>query len=405
MLYFAELKGKHIKTPDGGSVGRLTDILFLAKGQPQVTKLVIRNKADDKIIIPISSIKLMNGAITLIPGYQTVEQETGELSLVKNLMDKQIIDIRGNKIVRVNDVVIQEKPYFVVAGVDVGFMGILRWLCLEQLVNKYIHMVFLGRPVLSKFLPWDDIQPVELSRGKVVVKHEEAKLKRLAPEDLADHLEKLSIRNISKILELLDEEREAEVIQNLNVNYQKALFKHFKPEHCAEILALVDPDEAVDILLTLSVKRRETICTFLPEEKKQELEYLLSLSHTPIGELITTEYMTVEPEDTAKKCIKMIKNTTKNVSWLSYVYVTNKRKELVGVFSLHELLVQEPDTPVYKFMTPQVIVTHLTTPTEIAIKKMLKFNIYGIPVINDKKEMLGIITIDDLIEEIREKFI
>lgn len=390
--------------PDGGSVGKLTDILFLAKGQPQVTKLVIR-KAAEKIIVPISSIKFLNSTITLVHGYQTVEQETDELSLVKNLMDKQIIDIRGNKIVRVNDVVIQEKPYFAVAGVDVGFMGILRWLHLEQFVNKYIHMVFLGRTVTSKFLPWDDIQPVELSRGKVVVKHEERKLQRLAPEDLADHLEKLSIRNISKILELLDEEREAEVIQNLNVNYQKTLFKHFKPEHSAEILALVDPDEAVDILLTLSVKRRDTICGFLPEEKKRELEYLLSLSHTPIGELITTEYMTVEPEDTAKKCIKMIKDMTKNVSWLSYVYVTNKRKELVGVFSLHELIIQESDTPVYKFMIPQVVVTHLTTPTEIAIKKMLKFNITGMPVINDKKEMLGIITIDDLIEEIKEKFI
>jgi len=404
MIYFAELFGKPVKSSDGHKLGRVTDLYFLGQGQPLVTKLTFINRGK-KTRVLIASCKSFNGRLTLEPGYQTTEPSENELSVRKNLLDQQILDLKGNKVVRVNDVVIQEKPYPIIAGVDVGAMGILRWLHLEQFINKYIHLVVLRRPVTSKFLPWDDIQPLQLARGKIVLKHEESKLDKLAPEDLADHLERLSIRNLTRILDLLNDEQEAAVVQNLNLSYQQALFKLLTAEKAAQILTLVDPDEAVDILLTLPTKKREVIKNLLPHQKNAEINYLLSLASTDIGNLLSTEFLTVEPEDTTAKVKEFIRKKTREGSWLSYVYVVNKRKELVGVFNLHELLMQSNDSPVYKYMTPQVVVAHLTTPREIAVNKMVKFRINALPVINEQKELLGIVTMDDLLDEKTRKLI
>lgn len=399
MIYFAELSGKKVVASDGKQVGKLTDLVFLGSGQPLVTKLHIQTPVG-LLTIPITSVKSFNGDITLTPGFEATTIGDEELSLSKHLLDQQIIDLKGNKVVRVNDVVIQEKPYLIIAGVDVGILGIARWFHLEQLLNK--QLARFGKTVSSNFLPWDDIQPLELSRGKVMLKREDAKLTRLAPEDLADHLERLSVKNLTKILDLLPTEYEAEVIQNLNISRQRALFRTIKPEHAAAILSKVDPDEAVDILLTLSPKRRDILTSFLSPEHKGPIDYLMSLSRTDIGSLATNEYVTAEPEETAGKVLERVKMTP-HIASLAYVYVLNKRKELSGVFNLHELILQKYDTRVYKFMVPNVVVVYLTTPVEIAIKKMLKYKIYALPIVNDKQNLMGLVTIDDLVKTVEHK--
>lgn len=400
MLYFAELYGKKVTSADGKTVGRLTDFAFLATDQPLITKLRIDTKVGH-ILVPISSMKAVNGTVMLSPGYETSGVADNELSVRIHLLDQQIIDLKGNKVVRVNDVVIQDKPYFVIAGVDVGMLGIARWLKLEQWLNRQIS--HFGTSLRSNFLPWENIQPIELSRGKVQLKREEAKLTKLAPEDLADHLERLSVKNLTKILDLLPNEYEAEVIQNLNVSRQRELLRNIQPKHAASILSLIDPDEAVDILLTLSERRRSVITPLLTEEARKRIDYLLSLSTTDIGSLATTDFFTADPEETATAVRRRMKRDTTLATPLTYVYVINKKKELVGVCNLHELLMADGETPMYKFMIPNVVAVYLTTPPEIAMKKMIKYKIYSLPIINDRRGLLGIVTIDDLVENMQEK--
>lgn len=401
MLYFAELSGKKVMSSDGKIIGTLTDFAFLATDQPLITKIRIDTKVGH-ILVPVSSMKSITHTVVLSPGYETIGIAENELSVRIHLLDQQIIDIKGNKVVRVNDVVIQDKPYFVIAGVDVGILGIARWLRLEQWLNKQISR--FGTSLRSDFLPWENIQPLELSRGKVQLKREEAKLTKLAPEDLADHLERLSVKNLTKILDLLPTEYEAEVIQNLNVSRQRELLRSIQPKHAASILSLIDPDEAVDILLTLSERRRELIKPLLTEEARLRIDYLLSLSTTDIGSLATTDFFTVEPEETTMNVRRRMKRDTTLATPLTYIYVINKKRELVGVCNLHELLLQDGDIPMYKFMIPNVVAVYLTTPPEIAMKKMVKYKIYSLPIINDKRQILGVITIDDLVESMQDKF-
>jgi len=397
MLYFSELTNLHVVTTEGNTLGKLTDFYFLGADQPLITKVIITQSKDTRII-PITKIKTVNASIVVSTDYQTTTTPAeNELSIKTHLLNQQIIDIRGNKVVRVNDVAIQQKPYYVVAGVDVGLMGIARWFHGEKIVNSILSK--FGKSITSDFLSWDDIQPVELSSGKVVLKHEETKLTRLAPEDLADHLERLSVKNLSKVLDILPTEYETDVIENLNVSRQRALFRTIKPEQSADILSRIDADEAADILLSLSHKRRELILSLLSMETRAPIDYLMQLSKTDIGDLATNEFAKADPEESAGQVKARLKKTAEDYAHLTYVYVVNKKGVLVGVFNLQELIQANNDTPVYKFMTPNVVVISLTTPKEIALKKMIKYKIYALPVISEKRHILGIVALDDLLEK------
>ncbi len=404
MLYFSEIFKKKIYTENHQYLGKLDDIIFLALDNPLVTKIVIIDKNHNKKIISSEHIIKINKIIKIDNDFLPVCLEENELFILKNLLDKQIIDIKNNKVIRVNDVALNQisNNKIVIAGVDIGLFGLARRIRIfgGDLIYKFLKNFFNFKKT-SNFLSWGDIQPLELSKGQVKLKKIEEKLDMIHPEDLADYLEKTNITNTKKILKLLDLEKASEVINNLNLNYQISLFKSFNKDTAAKFLSYIDPDEAVDILLNFPKKRREEIIELIPEKNRNKIFHLLTLSNTSIGNLITNEFIVVNPEDSVKKIITKIKNQTSDFSFLSYIYVVNKENKLVGVCNLHELLLQDLETPIYKFMTQNPIVIHLNTPLEIVIKKILKYKLFALPVVNEKKEIIGIITLDDL--ELYEK--
>ncbi len=398
MFFFSELKGKKITTEDNVLFGYLEDIVFKISEKPLVTKIVIRCLDREKAIVPVECFLKINTQIILHKNFEKKEVEENELFIVKNLLDKQIIDLNGYKLVRVNDVAFQkEGNNLVLTGVDVGIVGILRWFKLEKFLEQISS--FLKITIPQQFLSWADIQPLELTRGKVKLRKKEDKLKNIRPEDLADYLETTTIEDVKKVLHLIPKEQAIEVINNLNLNYQINLIRQYKPEKAAEIINLLDPDEAADILLALSEKRRNTIFQLLPKEKKEELSHLLRLSKTQIGDLINTEYLTVLPQNTVREVIDKMRKETVNFYYLHNIYVINENKQLVGVFNLHELILQNLETPIYKFMITNPVVLHLTTPKKIALKKILKYRISTLPVVTEDKKIIGIISFEDLLTE------
>lgn len=396
MLYFSELKNKKVYTEDNISFGKLKDIIFLALDTPTVTKLVVKTKSEDDLIIPLKYLVKMNGGITVGKNFQETKLDENELYLGDNLLDNQIIDISGSKIVRVNDVVIQDKPGYYVAGVDIGLLGILRWFGLEDYLLRLLGR--LGIKITSNFLSWGDVHPLELTRGHVKIKKEQTKLDKIRPEDLADYLERTNTSNINRVLKIMDEKTATDVINNLSINYQTSLFKQFTSEKAAKILANMDSEEGVDILLTLSKKKREKIMSFLDDKTFKEIEYLLSLSKTPIGNILTTEFLTVESTDRAKEVIANIKRETHDFYTLNDIYVVNKDQQLVGVFDLHELLLQKAETRVYKFMNQNLSMIYLSTPEIVALRKIVKYKINNLPVVDKDKHLLGVVRFDDVID-------
>ncbi len=408
MIYFSELKGKKVLSEDKITIGQLDDVIFSAITTPLITKLVVIDLQKNKQLIPITYLKKINNEIIIDKAFTTSILEENELFVLRNLLDKQIIDIKGNKIIRVNDVAFQEKGndevvkgIFYIAGVDVGLGGILRWLKIEDILYKLLGLLKIK--LTSEFLSWADIQLLELVHGAVKLKKTEEKLNRIRPEDLADYLERTNVSSIEKILKIMDEKQAAEVVGNLNLSFQADIFKSFSSEQAAKVLHYLDPDDATDILLTLNQKRRKDILDKLPEKNKKDLEYLLSLSVTQIGTLMTTEYLSVRANDTIREVVDIIKKTTGDFSYLNHAYVNNKNDQLIGVFNLHELLLPDLDTPIYKFMIQDVIVVHLTTSVELALRKMIKYALQSLPVVDNNKKILGVVTIIDVIKSYLKK--
>lgn len=393
-------------TEGGKHLGRLDDVLFLASESPLITKLVVKSPSKEDLLIPAEAVRKVNHVMMLKDEFSVADTSDQDLSLVKNLLDKQIIDVEGHKVVRVNDVTIQDnegdKPSFYISGVDIGFRGILRWIKLEEPAMPLFRL--LKWDTHPHFLAYAEIQPLELARGNVQLKKGLDNLDRIRPEDLADYLEKTNIRNVDKIVNNLDEEYAAEVIGDLNASYQTALFRRFSPEKSADLIELIDPDEAVDILLTLSTERRDEILSSLPKKKSDELHALLKLSKTPIGELITTDIFVIGVNHMVGDVIRQIKERTEDVSYLPYIYVTNDENELVGVVNVHDLFVHSHETPIRDVMEQNLIVIHVTTPKDIAIKKMLRYKVYALPVTDSTRHLEGVVRFDDLAETVLKKY-
>ena len=401
MLYFSELKGKRVVTENGVTLGKLDDLIFLTENQPTVTKLVVSGHAEAPYLIPTNFLKRLNTTICVSDSFAIEPLSENEMYVSKNVLDQQIIDIKGNKVVRVNDVAIQDipaqidkPPQMVIAGVDIGIVGILRWFGADETFGRLLRL--MGKTVTSQFLSWADVQPLQLVRGQVVLKKEEKKLAKLRPEDLADHLETMSMRGVTRMLDLMDENLASSVVENLNITYQQNLFKQFAPDRSAKLIEHMDADEAVDILLSLTDKRRLNIMSVLSPMKQAEINELMALSSTPIGGLITKKFFAANPNETAGTIRNRIRKETNLSDNILYVYGVNGNRQLVGVANLHELLVQASDTPLYRFMNTSLIVLHLTTPMKIAARRMFKYKLEALPVIDDNKHILGIVLLDDL---------
>ncbi len=406
MLYFSELEGSRVFTEDRIEVGKLDDVLFVVSANPKVSKLVIQKRSGDSFMIPFSHVIKLGESVIIKKAYMVSELEENELFIKKNLLDKQIIDIGGSKVVRVNDVSLQEKLTsevyeLYISGVDIGWLGILRRLGVESWVYSLLHAFRLN--IASEFLSWGDVQPLELTRGKVKLKKKDEKLQNMRPEDLADYLERTHEKNVRKFLNILDKDFAAKVIGDLNINYQRDLFLHWDAQRSASILEVIHPEEAVDILLAIPRKKREEILTHINAGKRTELSRLLDLSKTPIGKIITSEFFTVLPSDTAKEIRQRVKKETRDYSFLAAIYVLNTGKQLIGVFNLHDLMLQEDDTPAYRFMIQNIIEIRLTTPVEIAIRKMLRYHLPALPVVDNDKHLLGLLTFDQIIGHLKKQ--
>lgn len=396
MLYFSELRGKPVFAGQL-SVGVLDDIVFKVSPAAPVTKLYVKKTNGQKFFLPISFVSKLGDKIYVDVNFTPGELEENELFVGKNISDQQIIDVTGSNIIRVNDVVFIQQPELHISGVDVGFLGVLRWFGIEEVISKLSRKV--GLRILPKFLAWTDVAPVELARGKVVMKQADTKLKRLKPEDLAGHLDQTNIRNVRRIVSLFDDEYTAQVIKNLTGLTQTLLIKSFAPDRAAKVLAALETNEAVDILLTLTRHDRDKIINLLNQQDQHKIKRLMGLAKTPVGSIVSNEYVVVKPHTTASETLSTIRKMAADLADLLCVYVENDDNQIIGVFSLFELLIQPADRPVYKFMIQNPIVIHLTTPKEILIRRMIKYQLHVVPVVTEKGHIIGVVKVDDVLSE------
>ncbi|MBI2561502.1 MAG: magnesium transporter [candidate division NC10 bacterium] len=403
-LSFSQLRHRPLVDAEGAAVGRLEDLVVLALGaRPQVTKFSLRRPDREEWILPWdvvadlppdpgAPIRLRSRASDLSP----VTLRTEEMRLGKNVLDKKVVDTARKKVVRVNDIELEEREGRLhVIGVEGGLRGLLRHLKSERLAERLAALV--GAELPREVVPWEvlDTLETELTRAKRQAVY--TKLAKLHPADIADIMEELNPAERAEILAALDEATAAEAITEAEPEVQASMVQMMEPEKAADILEEMEPDEAADILSDLPEAKAEELLESMAPEEAQEVEELLEHEEDTAGGLMTTEHVAFAPSLTVADAIQRIRDEAKEAETIYYLYVTDPQERLLGVLSLRELILADPGRRLEQIMHPEVISVRTETGLREVAELQTKYNLLALPVVSGEGEMLGIITVDDVL--------
>ena len=404
MPYMSDLTGKLVTDVDGEPIGHLQDIIALANGgipHPAIVAIVVKRPGGD-FLVPVADVAaLVAAAVPLLRRLkEIVPYQPGDhdLYLARDVLDKQIIDTDGVRVVRVNDLeLVRANDRFYVANVDIGGMGLLRRLGLAKLAEKLVRRFKLK--VLPGIISWDD---VELLPGDqpMRLKVPNAKMADLHPADLAEIISDLTRSESSKFLEALDVKTLADTLEEVEPEFQASLVETMADEKVADVLEEMAPDEAADLLAELPKDRSQDILNLMEDDDAADVRKLLTYPVDTAGGIMNTEFVCVRPNLTAEQAISALREMAQEAETIFYVYVADNDQRLVGVFSLSDLVLAKPKTPVADFMHRRVVSVNLTDSQDEVAQVVAKYNLVAVPVVDDQGRIHGIVTADDALDKI-----
>ena len=405
MPYISELIGKPVTDVDGRRIGYLRDIVAGTKGampHPQVVALEVKRPAG-AVLVPFSEVVvLVAPAIPLartladIAPYSPGEND---LFLVRDILDQQIIDVNGVRVVRVNDLELARvNGAFYLANVDIGSAGLLRRLGLLRAAPRRVRKSAVGRGG-SGIISWDDVEPISKNR-QLRLKVPGEKITDLHPADLAEIISDLGRSDGSTLLESLDAKTAAGALEEVETDFQASLVQSMPDEKVADVLEEMSPDEAADLLAELPQGRSESLLGMMGKEDAADVRKLLAYPEDSAGGLMTTEFITVQATRTAAQAMKAIRQSAHEAETIFYVYVTDRKKKLEGVFSLKELVLAEPKTLVARFMHERFVSVNVQDSQDAVAQLVSKYNLLAVPVVDDEGKLHGIVTADDALDKI-----
>jgi len=316
-----------------------------------------------------------------------------EVQLVGDVLDRQVIDVQGKKLRRVNDLQLSlTNGYYRLIGVDIGVRGLLRRLGLEKIADR-------SRIRLTEnYIDWDAVDTIHSGPSAVQLKVPKHKITKFHPADIADILDQLGVKDGLTIINSLDEEAAADTLEEISPERQVSLIEGMNTERAADILEEMSPDDAADLLGDLPVDRAEAILDLMEPDESEDIRELLEYPEDSAGGIMTNEFVAVHADLTAQQAIEEIRNAAEDVETIYYIYVTSSDDTLVGVISLRDLLLARPEEKLSAFMHKDLITVHVTDDQRDVAKKIAKYNLLALPVLDERKKLKGIVTVDDAID-------
>jgi magnesium transporter len=402
-LFVSEIMKKLVLDPKGDEIGRVKD-LVIVKGEPlpKVSALIIEKK---KNIFKLlwSDLSIFNKRIISANIYAEAllpyELNEKDLLLVRDILDKQIVDANGAKVVRVNDVKLEGlDTEAVLIAVDVGMRGIMRRLGVERGGEDLMKLFRKHLPY--NLISWNYIQPLEPKLTKISLTIPRQMVLELHPADIAEIISQVSHKEGASFFKELDVETAAEALSELQPDVQAAIITGMDTKKAADIIEEMHPDEAADVLSDLPVDKAKEILEIIEKEEAEDIQELLSHEEDTAGGLMTNEFIAYLPDTTVKEAIQKFKKDAEEVETVYYIYVIDADEKLMGVVSLRELLLAGLDAKLSDIMESKL---KMVTPNidEVEVAEIIsKYNLGALPVVNTEGSLLGIVTIDDVIDRI-----
>jgi magnesium transporter len=407
-LALSELLGATVYDPSGAS-GRVREVtLAPQEDRSRISSLIVKTKFGNRILA-LASVSAINGGIrttTAAAEWPAVTGTEGLFLLERDLLDQQVIDINGRKVVRVNDVdlhveILKDKdahPVLRVHSVDVGARGAIRRL-LRGVAPKAALLALLGR-IPPRSIPWNFVDVIETDPARrVKLKISNEKLATLHPADIADIIEDLAPDERQAVFQTLDEETAAEV----DPKVQKSIVESLDSGRAADIVEEMDPDAAADLLADLSEDRTEQILVQMEPEAQQDVVELLEHREETAAGRMTTEFLALPVAATVQNAIDSLREFEGGVEAVSTIYLVDSDGTLSGAVPLARLVLAPPSTPMLSLLQEPLVMAHEGVEENEVAELFDKYNLQTLPVVNEHNRLTGVITSDDVISMLRAK--
>ncbi|HET7892279.1 MAG TPA: CBS domain-containing protein [Candidatus Sulfotelmatobacter sp.] len=413
-LALTELLGAAVYDPSGVSSGRVREVtLTPQEDRSRISSLIVKTKSGNRVLA-FSAVSAIDGGIraTTAPGdWPAANGTEGLFLLERDLLDQQVIDVNGRKVVRVNDVDLQvdvhkdkstTHPVLRVHSVDVGARGAVRRL-LRGVAPKAALQALLGR-IPPRSIPWNFIDVIETDPARrVKLKTSYEGLSKLHPADIADIVEDLAPDERQAVFQTLDEETAAEALEEVNPRVQKSIVESLDSSRAADIVEEMDPDAAADLLADLPEDRTEQILVQMEPEAQQDVVELLEHREGTAAGRMTTEFLALPVTATVQNAIDSMREFEGGVEAVSTIYLVDSHGTLSGAVPLPRLVLADLSTPMLSLTQEPLVFAHEGMAENEMAELFDKYNLQTLPVLDEHNKLTGVVTSDDVISMLRAK--
>ena len=404
------LLGTPVTDSQGQMRGRLKDIA-VATGPDagKVAGLVLKTRTGLAIVPSQDVMETPAGTLELrSSGAMVPLQDQGNyLYLQQDLVDRQIIDIHGRKVVRVNDVELEwmgqgAAHLLRVAEVEIGLRGAFRRVFKGVLPRTTLESI--SRKFHAHGIPWHFVDVIEVDparRVKLRIAHE--RLADMHPSELADILEDLAPAEREAVFTSLDEEVAAEALEEVEPKLQKALLEKLDEEKIADIVEEMDPGAAADLLAELPEDQSDAILEEMEPEERQEVEELLEFDEKSAAGCMTTDFVYLGRDATVAQAVQALRTFDGDPETVIEIYILDEKRVLHGAIPLARVVMAQPETRLSVLTEPRV----LSCPADMNQNDLAeffdKYNLHALPVVDVQGRMVGVVHAEQVISFLREK--
>ena len=401
--YLSHILDRPVWNAQATRLGKCQDLLFLETdhGAPVLRAILMVAEDGSEMYIPGSQVSTLSPAIILnAVTPQVYELRGDELCLRRQVLDRQIVDVEGRRLVRVNDLQLtraETTGHYYLTGVCVGTSSMLRRLGVENLSGRVLRA--FGRDLSDQVIPWHDVAPVQ-SDAPIRLRVTQDKIRQLNPVDIADIIEDMDRPSGLTLLNILDDETAADTISEVEPDLQMSLFMSLTPERAADVLEEMDPDDAVDLLASMETEQRENYLELMEDPESVDMVRLLAFPEDTAGGIMTSEFTTLPMGFTAGEALNYLRQSTRaqEDETLFFVHVVDAENRLRGMVSLRDLVMADPDEAVDEIMETELITVGPLEEQEQVARLVARYNLLEIPVVDEEGVIQGIVTVDDAID-------
>jgi magnesium transporter len=410
-IALSTLLGASVYDSTGALAGHVREVAISPREDPgRVSDLIVKTREGDRLM-PARQIKAVLGSTIQVTGvsqdWPPLGSSEGMLLLERDLLDQQIIDVSGRKVVRVNDVDLRREQTngilkLRIGRVDIGLRGAIRRLLKGLAPSGAIQALAARMP--EKAIPWEAVDLIETDPSRRVhLKLEYERLSKLHPADIADILEELAPAEREAVFESLDEEVAAEALEEIDPRMQIELMRSIDSDKAADIVEEMDPDAAADLLGDLPEETSVEILEEMEPAERQEVSELLAFHENTAAGRMTTEYIALSSEHTVGDAIDRLRQFEGPTETISSIYLVDSQEKLLGSVPLVSLVLAPGATRLGALAPEHVIYAETNTSDKDVAEMFDKYNLLTLPVVDGEGKLAGIITADDIISLLRDR--